>query len=193
MKACDSGSREPPAVGDAVLGEPLAEAAAGEGRAVVGAERQRVGLAPTSSDGVVDERDRFVGAAAQLERPADDLAGAAVDRGVEVGPALLGHPDRGHVEVPELIGPLDPEEAGTAAPAQRPVALQQPLLAHHPLRALAVDLPAELAARERGDHPRAVGRVRTSDIDDQPLDRITQRPDALPPAVASASGRARCG
>jgi len=74
---------------------------------------------------VVDEDDCFVGAAAQLEVPADDLAGAAVDRGVQVRLAVLGDPDARHVEVPELVGPLDPEEAGTPPPAKRPVALQQ--------------------------------------------------------------------
>jgi hypothetical protein len=40
------------------------------------------------------------GAAAQAELPADDLAGAAVDDRVQVDPAVLGDPDRGHVEVP---------------------------------------------------------------------------------------------
>ena len=88
---------------------------------------------------------------------------------------MLSDPDARHVEVPELVGTLDAEEAGTTPPAKRPVALQQPLLAHDALRPLAVDLAAELAARERGDHPGAVGRVGASDLDDQPVDRIDQR------------------
>ena len=157
---------------DAVLGEPGAEAAAGEGRAVVGSERQVAGSDAAAGDGVVDERGRLLAAAAQLERPADDLAGAAVDRRVQVAPTVLGNPDRGHVQVPELVGALDAEEARTTPPAKRPVPLQQPLLAHHPLRPLAIDLAAELAARQRRHHPGAVGQVRTRDIDDQTVDRI---------------------
>jgi hypothetical protein len=39
--------------------------------------------------GVFDDGDCFVGAAAQLEAPADDLAGAAVDDRVQVAPAVL--------------------------------------------------------------------------------------------------------
>jgi len=72
-------------VGDAVLGESVAEAAAGESRSVVGAECQLAALDATRGDCVVDEVDRLVGAAAQLERPTDDLARAAVDRRVQVG------------------------------------------------------------------------------------------------------------
>jgi hypothetical protein len=34
--------------------------------------------------GAVDQRDRFVGAAAKLELPGDDLAGAAVDESLRV-------------------------------------------------------------------------------------------------------------
>jgi len=59
------------------------------------------------ADGVLDHGDRFLRAAAGVEAPADDLAGAAVDDRVEVDPAVLGDPDRGHVEMPELAGPLD--------------------------------------------------------------------------------------
>ena len=106
MKACDSGSRNAAAVGDAVLGEPFAEAAAGEGGSVVGAEREAARFDRSYRDSVVDERDRLVGTATQLERPADDLTRAAIDRGVQVGPAVLGDPDARHVEVPELVGPL---------------------------------------------------------------------------------------
>lgn len=60
---------------DAELGELGFEAAAGEGRAVVGAEGERASGDGVLADGLIDERDRFVGATAQLERPADDLAG----------------------------------------------------------------------------------------------------------------------
>ena len=92
--------------------------------------------------GALDERDRLLGAAAGLEVPADDLARAAVDRGHQVDPAVLGDPDRRHVEMPELIGPLDAEEPRPAAAVERPAALDQPPLAHHAQHALAVDRPA---------------------------------------------------
>ena len=48
---------------------------------------------PRVGDRLLDERDRLAGAAAELEVPADDLAGAAVDRGHQVAPAVLGDPD----------------------------------------------------------------------------------------------------
>ena len=47
-----------------------------------------------------------------------------------------GNPDRAEVEVPELVGPLDPEEARPATASRGPVPLQEALLAHHPLRPL---------------------------------------------------------
>jgi hypothetical protein len=87
--------------------------------------------------------------------------------------------------VPELVGTLDAEEARTAPPAKRRVALQQLLLAHHALCALAVDLPAQLAARQRGDHPRAVGRVRARDLDGS-ADRPDRRRHAAPSSVAAS-------
>jgi hypothetical protein len=55
--------------------------------------------------------------AAQIARPGRYLAGAAVDRGVEVAPAVLGDPDRCHVEVPELVGTGDLEVARPPAAA----------------------------------------------------------------------------
>ena len=77
--------------------------------------------------------------------------------------------------MPELIGPLYAEEARTAPPAERLVALQQSLHPHHALGAFAVDLPAEPLACERRDHPRPIRRVVASDVDDQPIDRINNR------------------
>ena len=59
---------------------------------------------------------------------------------VQIAPAVLGNPDRGHIEVPELVRTLNAEEARTTTPAKRPVALQEPLLAHHTLDPLPVDL-----------------------------------------------------
>lgn len=81
--------------------------------------------------------------------------------------------------MPELVGALDPEEAGPAAPSQGTVSLRQALLAHHALGALAVHLAPELAACERGDHARAVGRVGLRDFDDRLLDGPDRRPASL--------------
>src|SRR5438876_7431706 len=131
------------AMPDPELDQARLEAAGGEGRAVVGAERQLAGLDPVQCDRTLDDRDRLVGAAAQAELPGDDLAGAAVDDRVQVAPAMLGDPDRGHVELPELPRPLDPEEAGPLAPLQWAATLDQLPLPHHPQHALAVDRPAE--------------------------------------------------
>jgi len=38
-------------------------------------------------------------------------------RGVQVAPAVLGDPDRRHVQVPELVGVLDAEEPWPTASA----------------------------------------------------------------------------
>src|SRR5215217_7311083 len=48
----------------------------------------------------------------------------------QVDPAVLGDPDRGEVQVPELIRPLDAEEPRPAPAIERPAALDQPALAH---------------------------------------------------------------
>src|SRR6266571_807425 len=104
---------------DPELGQARLEAAGGEGGAVVAAEHELARLDPVHGCGAFDNGDRFVGAAALLELPGDDLAGAAVDDRVQVAPAVLGDPDRGHVELPELAWPFDPEEAGPFAPLER--------------------------------------------------------------------------
>jgi hypothetical protein len=67
------------AVADPELGQARLEAAGGEGGAVVAPEDELARLDPVDGRGFLDHRDRFVGAAAQLELPGDDLAGAAVD------------------------------------------------------------------------------------------------------------------
>jgi hypothetical protein len=59
------------------------------------------------------------------------------------------------------------------------VTLQQPLVAHHPLRALAIDRHPQLAAGQRGHHPRAIGRVVLRGRNDRPADRAKDRPRAL--------------
>jgi hypothetical protein len=78
--------------------------------------------------------------------------------------------------MPELVGPLDAEEPRPPAPALAAAALQQGVLAHQPLHARAVDRPAELAAGQSGDHPRAVGRVRARDRQHDPVGAIQRAP-----------------
>ena len=68
---------------------------------------------------------------------------------------------------PELIRALDAEEPRASAPSERSVALQQTVLAHQPLRPLAIHGKAEISAGERGDHPSAVGRVLPRDPEDR--------------------------
>jgi hypothetical protein len=126
-----------------------------------------VGRDALLGDRSFDDGDRLGRAAADLEAPADDLARAAVDDRVQVAPAVLGDPDRGHVHVPQLAGPLDPEESAPTAARLRAATLDQPVLAHHAQDPLAVDRDPELAARERPDHPVAVGRVLSRHLDDR--------------------------
>ena len=163
------------AVTDLELAEAFAEAAGGERRPVIRAERQLAGLDVVSLRGLVDDGDRFVGAAAQAQLPADDLAGAAVDDRVQVRPAVLGDPDRGHVELPELPWPLDDEEAGPLAPCEWAAALDQLPLPHHPQHPFAVHRPSELLPGQRSNHAVPVGLIGLGDLDDRPLDRIGDR------------------
>ena len=115
------------AMGDLELSKPGAEAARGIGGAVVGAEHKLSGLDPAGDDASLDDRERLLLSAPEVDRPGRDLAGAAVDHGVQVAPAVLGDPDRGHVHVPELVGTLDAEVARPPASPERPVALQEAL------------------------------------------------------------------
>src|SRR4051794_7826065 len=163
------------AVADAELGELRAEAAGGEGRAVVAPEHEPALLDPVHRCCSFDNGDRLVGAAAQLEAPADDLAGAAVDDRVQVAPAVLGHPDARHVQLPELAWPLDPEEAGPLAPLQGAPPLDQLPLLHHPQDAFAVHRHAEPSTDEGADHPVAVSLVGERLGDDRLLDRVGRR------------------
>jgi hypothetical protein len=148
----------------AVKAEPLSEPSVSSPGSIIGRCR------------AFDDGDRFVGAAAQLELRGDDLACAAVDDRHQVAPAMLGDPDRGQVELPQLPRPLDPEEAGPLAPLQRPPPLDQLPLAHHPQHALAVDRDTEPAADEGADHPVAVGLVGERLLDDRLLNWICRRP-----------------
>jgi len=63
-----------------VLGEPGAERPARERGAVVGAQCERSRLDAAIDDGVVDDADRFLRAAANVQAAGRDLARAAVDR-----------------------------------------------------------------------------------------------------------------
>jgi hypothetical protein len=63
---------------------------------------------------------------------------AAVDDRVEIDPAVLGDPDRGHVHVPELVGAGDLEVARPPTAALRALGLQELVLAHQPLHPLAM-------------------------------------------------------
>jgi len=77
------------AMGNGPLGQPGPEGAAGVGGAVVGPERQLARPNAALRDRGIDDCGRLLRAAADVERPTDDLAGAAVDRGVEITPAVL--------------------------------------------------------------------------------------------------------
>lgn len=61
--------------------------------------------------------------------------------------------------MPELVGSSDLEVPGPPAAALAADRLQQPMLAHQPLTALAIDRPARAPGSDRGDHPRSVGGV----------------------------------
>jgi len=52
---------------DPQLGEPSSEAAGGEGGAVVAAKHQLARLDPRHGGRLFDDRDRLIGAAAQLQ------------------------------------------------------------------------------------------------------------------------------
>jgi hypothetical protein len=78
--------------------------------------------------------------------------------------------------MPELIRALDAKEPRSPAPPFGTTALQQPVLAHQSLHALAVDLSAEITAGERRDHPGAVGRVGARDRQHDPIDAIQRAP-----------------
>jgi hypothetical protein len=75
------------------------------------------------------------------------------------------------------ISPRDLKVPGPPAPALAPLGLQQRVLAHQALAALAVDRAPGSPRRDRGDHPCAVGRVLVlaRDGQDDPVKRI-QRP-----------------
>jgi hypothetical protein len=48
----------------------------------------------------------------ELQVPADDLAGAALDGGRQVAPAVLGRPDGSEVQVPQLVGRVTRKNRG---------------------------------------------------------------------------------
>jgi hypothetical protein len=73
---------------DVVLGQSGPERPAGERGPVVGAERERPGGHAAGGEGGVDDGARLDRAAADVKDPGNDLARAAVDRGVQVAPAV---------------------------------------------------------------------------------------------------------
>jgi hypothetical protein len=100
------------AMADGALDQARPECAACERGPVVGPERQGPGGHVAGGERGVDDRARLGATAADVDRPADDLARAAVDRGVQIAPAVLGDPDASRVQVPELVG------AGDLAPGR---------------------------------------------------------------------------
>src|SRR5438445_9940436 len=165
------------------MAEDNASGPGSERGAVVGAEGEHRREDALLGDRVLDHRDRLLGATAQADLPARDLPGAAVDDRVQVDPAVLGDPDRGHIHVPQLRGPGDAKDAGTPAARRSGPTLGQLLLAHHPQHALAVHGLPELAPGERPDHAVAVGRVVLRDLNDRDVDRITDRAALRRPAA----------
>src|SRR5205807_8069784 len=120
------------AVSDPEPGEHESGGSRDERGAVVGPERERPWSDALLSDGLFDHRDRLLGAAADRQVPADDLPRAAVDDRVQIHPAVLGDPHRGHVQMPKLAGALDPEEPRPTAARLVRAPLDQLALAHHP-------------------------------------------------------------
>ena len=88
---------------------------------------------------------------------------------------MLADPDTGHVELPELAGPLNPEETGSFPALQWAASLDQVVLTHHPEQPLAIDRNPEPAAHKRADHPVPVGLIRERLLDNHPLDWIADR------------------
>ena len=133
--------------------------------------------------------------------PRDELAGAAVDDRHQVRPAVLADPDTGHVELPELAGPLNPEETGSFPALQSASSLDQVVLTHHPEQPLAIDRHPKPAAHKRAYHPVPAGLIRERLLDNHPLDWIADRAplgqrSRLPvsdttPADSPADGRDR--
>lgn len=146
--------------------------------------RQRWHVAGEQSP--LDAGDRFVQAVADIDGPAGNLAGAAINDGVEIDPAVRCGPDLGHVHVPQPVRAGHPEVAGPAPPVEPTDGLQQSMLARHPLHTFAVHRLTELTCGERSDHPRAVGRVGSA------TSTIPASPGRPRPGPAAA-GRAAIG
>ena len=77
--------------------------------------------------------------------------------------------------MPELVGAGDLEVTGPPPAAVGALGLQQPMLAHQTLHALAIHRAARLSSREGGDHPGAVRRVRARGLQHDAVGRV-QRP-----------------
>src|SRR3954454_11415663 len=74
--------------------------------------------------------------------------------------------------MPELVGPGDLEEAGSPSAGLRADGLQQSMLAHQPLDALAVDRPPRLTRSRPGDHRRPVGWILIGNLEHPPIGLI---------------------
>jgi hypothetical protein len=70
--------------------------------------------------------------------------------------------------------------------------LQQSVLAHQPLDALAVHRRLRLSGRERSDHPGAVGGIVARDVEHDPVGGV-QRPPLSTVAAAGGAGRSPGG
>jgi hypothetical protein len=118
---------------------------------VVGAERQ-LGRSDRPGHGrLVEDRAGLLGAAADVERPAADLAGAAVDDRVRARrPGPRSWPYAGA----DRAARRGRSRAAAVAPAGDDAAAD--VLAHQPLHPLAIDRPDEVSAGHRRDYAGAV-------------------------------------
>lgn len=138
---------------DAVLGESCAEALARVRGGVVGRRASGVpgwmARAATAASRTLiasSARQRTASAQAVISRVQQSIAGANTS-------SRARRPRCWHVHVPQLIRPGDLEVPGPLVAALAALGLQQAVLAHQSLHALAIHCGAELSRGERGDHP----------------------------------------
>lgn len=78
------------------------------------------------------------------------------------------------IHVPQLVGSRHPKEPGPAPTAGAAGRLQQFAGSHDPLSPLAIHRLTKLTAGHRSDHPGAIGRVRSGDLNDRFVTRSTR-------------------
>jgi len=105
-----------------------------------------------------------------------------------ITPAVLGDPDRGHIPMPELIRAGDLEIARPPAAALRARGLQQPVLAHQPLHALAIDRSSRPTRGERRDHRAPPTLIRPAAETVAVTFAMSLEVSATPSTYATASG-----